>query len=111
MKNEIEIIHGSGNVFRDLGLPTPETDQLKAFFAAKIIAVLNNQNITVRRTHEITSFAAADFSRIRQTELSRYTIDRLMAMLERLNRGVDETVKMRVKKFFLHYSFERLNRW
>jgi Helix-turn-helix domain len=55
-------VHGSGNVFRDLGHANPEAEQLKAMLASRIIAVLDNQSMSVRRAHEMTGFAAADFS-------------------------------------------------
>jgi hypothetical protein len=63
--DDMELIHGSGNVFRDLGLPSPEVEQLKAILAAKIIGILDDQKLTVRRAHELTGFAATDFSRVR----------------------------------------------
>jgi predicted XRE-type DNA-binding protein len=94
MTDDLELVYGSGNVFRDLGLPNPEAEQLKAILAAKIIGVLDTQNITVRRAHELTGFAAADFSRVRQAKLSRFTIDRLMAMLDRLDQDVEVTVSV-----------------
>ena len=97
MTDDLELVHGSGNVFRDLGLPNPEAEQLKAILAAKIIAVLDSQNITVRSAHEKTGFAAADFSRVRQAKLSRFTIDRLMAMLDRLDQDVEVTVSVRAR--------------
>lgn len=93
--DDFQLIHGSGNVFRDLGHPNPEAEQLKAILAAKIISVLDTQNITVRHAHELTGFAAADFSRIRQAKLSRFTIDRLMSMLDRLGQDVEVTVAVR----------------
>lgn len=97
MTDDLELVHGSGNVFRDLGLPNPEAEQLKAILAAKIIAVLDSQNITVRSAHEKTGFAAADFSRVRQAKLARFTIDRLMAMLDRLGQDVEVTVSVRAR--------------
>jgi Helix-turn-helix domain len=77
MNDEIELAHGSDNVFRDLGLPNPEIEQLKAILAAKIIGVLDGQSISAHRAHDLTGFAAADFSRVRQGKLSLFTIDRL----------------------------------
>jgi predicted XRE-type DNA-binding protein len=94
MTDEIEIVNGSGNVFRDLGLPNPEIEQLKAILAAKIIGVLDGLKISVRMAHDMTGFAAADFSRVRQAKLSRFTIDRLMAMLDRLDQDVEVTVNV-----------------
>ncbi len=92
--NDMELIHGSGNVFRDLGLPNPEVEQLRAILATKIIGVLDDQRLTVRRAHELTGFAAADFSRVRQAKLSRFTVDRLMSMLDRLDQDVEVTVSV-----------------
>jgi predicted XRE-type DNA-binding protein len=94
MTNDIELVHGSGNVFRDLGFANPEVEQLKAILATKIIGVLDAQGLSVRRAHELTGFAAADFSRVRQAKLSRFTIDRLMAMLDRLDQDVEVTVSV-----------------
>ena len=92
--DDVDRIHGSGNVFRDLGLPNPEVEQLKAILATKIIGVLDDQKLTVRRAHEVTGFAAADFSRVRQAKLSRFTVDRLMSMLDRLDQDVEVTVSV-----------------
>jgi predicted XRE-type DNA-binding protein len=96
--DDFELIHGSGNVFRDLGDPNPEAKQLKVVLAAEIIGVLDDQGISVRRAHEMTGFAAADFSRVRNAKLSRFTIDRLMAMLEKLGQDVEVSVTVRPRK-------------
>jgi predicted XRE-type DNA-binding protein len=92
--DDLELVHGSGNVFRDLGHPNPEVSQLKAILAAKIIGVLDAGAISVRRAQEMTGFAAADFSRIRNARLSRFTIDRLMAMLDKFDQDVEVTVNV-----------------
>jgi predicted XRE-type DNA-binding protein len=91
-RDDMELVHGSGNVFRDFGHPNAEAEQLKAILAAKIIDVLDDGEITVRRAHEITGFAAADFSRVRQAKLGRFTIDWLMAMLGKLGQDVEVNV-------------------
>jgi hypothetical protein len=41
----MELVHGSGNVFRDFGYPNAEAEQLKAILAATIIGVLDDQKI------------------------------------------------------------------
>ncbi len=93
--DEFELVHGSDNVFRDLGEPNAEVLQLKAILAAKIIAVLDDQKISVRQAHEMTGFAAADFSRVRQAKLQRFTLDRLIDMLGKLGQDVDVRVSVR----------------
>jgi predicted XRE-type DNA-binding protein len=93
--DDMELVRGSGNVFRDFGHPNAEAEQLKAILAAKIIGILDTEEMTVRRAHEITGFAAADFSRVRQAKLGRFTIDRLMMMLGKLGQEVEVKVTIR----------------
>jgi len=92
VRDRIEIVRGSGNVFHDFGHPNADLEQLKAILAAKIIGVLDDQEISVRRAQAATGIAAADFSRIRNAQLDRFTVDRLMTILNRL----DQRVKVRV---------------
>ena len=96
MKGEkLELIRGSGNIFRDLSRDNADLEQLKALLAAEIIKLLDRRKLTVRAAQARTGFAAADFSRIRNADLSRFTADRLMSILNRLGSRVD--VRIRVK--------------
>jgi predicted XRE-type DNA-binding protein len=90
-------MNGSGNVFRDLGRTGADVLQLKALLAAEIVRVLDERNLTVRRAHDLTGIAAADFSRLRGANVSRFTVDRLMAILARLGTDVDVAVTVRRK--------------
>jgi predicted XRE-type DNA-binding protein len=90
-----ELVHGSGNAFRDFGHPDAEILQLKTILAAKIIEVLDEQKITVRQAQEMTGYAAADFSRVRQAKLQRFSIERLIHMLGKLNQDVQLSVDVR----------------
>ena len=92
--DQFELVEGSGNVFRDLGDPHADIKQAKAVLAARIIAVLDQQRLTVRRAAEQTSFAAADFSRIRNADLGRFTLDRLIRVLAALDRRIQVTVQV-----------------
>jgi len=97
-KDDNDIIRGSGNVFRDLGHADADREQLRALLAARIIGVLDDRKLTVRAAHELTGIAAADFSRIRQAKLGRFTIDRLMAVLAGLGQEVEVTVNVHPRK-------------
>ncbi len=97
MKTEkIELVRGSGNVFRDLNHKNSDVEQFKSILAAEIIATLDRDNLTVRAAHARTGIAAADFSRIRTANLRRFTVDRLMSILNRLGARVE--VKVRVHR-------------
>jgi predicted XRE-type DNA-binding protein len=95
--DDFELFHGSGNVFADFGHPNAEIEQLKAILAARIIRVLNDRGLTVRAAEELTGTAAADFSRIRRVKLHRFTIDRLMLILSRLDQRVEVEVRFTEK--------------
>ncbi len=95
MSEEVEVVLGSGNVFADLGREDAEVLQLKALLAADIIKTLDERALTVRRAEELTGIAAADFSRIRQAKLERFTVDRLMAIVRRLGRKAEVSVTFR----------------
>jgi len=96
MKSEaLELVRGSGNVFRDLKREDADVAQLKAILAAEIISALDREGLTVRGAQNRTGVAAADFSRIRNADLGRFTIDRLMAIINRLGSRVDVKVKVR----------------
>jgi predicted XRE-type DNA-binding protein len=96
MKSEkIEVVRGSGNVFRDLGHASPDVEQLKAIFAAEIIKMLDRRGLSVRAAHAQTGIAAADFSRIRNADLGRFTLDRLLSIINRLGSRVEVRIKLR----------------
>jgi len=93
--DKLELVRGSGNVFRDLGHDNSDIEQFKALLAAQIIKTLDGHELTVRAAQARTGFAAADFSRIRNADLGRFTADRLMSILNRLGSRVE--VKIRVR--------------
>jgi predicted XRE-type DNA-binding protein len=95
MKSEkAELVRGSGNVFRDLRHSSPDVEQLKAILAAEIIKMLDREGLSVRGAHARTGIAAADFSRIRNADLGRFTLDRLVSTLNRLGARVEVRVKV-----------------
>lgn len=96
MKGEsLEVVRGSGNVFRDLEHKNADVEQFKAILAAEIIRALDRQALSVRGAHDRTGIAAADFSRIRHADLGRFTIDRLMSIITRLGASIEIKVKVR----------------
>ena len=94
-KEGLEVVRGSGNVFRDLGHENADTEQFKAILAAEIIKALDREHLTVRAAHGRTGIAAADFSRIRNAELGRFSVDRLMTIINRLGSRIEIKVRVR----------------
>lgn len=78
------------------GHKNADVQQFKSILAAEIIKALDRDKLTVRAAHTRTGVAAADFSRIRNANLDRFTLDRLMSILNRLGSQVE--VKVRVRR-------------
>ena len=96
MKSEkLEVMRGSGNVFRDLGRKNADAEQFKAILATEIIKALDRDGLSVRAAHGRTGIAAADFSRIRNADLGRFTVDRLMSILNRLGSRLEVKLRLR----------------
>jgi predicted XRE-type DNA-binding protein len=56
----------------------------------------------VRAAHTRTGIAAADFSRIRNAELGRFTVDRLMSIINRLGSRIEVKVRVRPAEAVAH---------
>jgi predicted XRE-type DNA-binding protein len=98
MKEKLELVRGSGNVFRDFGDPNADLEQARAILAAKIIGVLDRQKLSTREAQKMTGVAASEFSRIRNVKLDRFTIDRMITILGRLGQDVRLTVRIQPRR-------------
>lgn len=99
MKSErLAVTRGKGNVYRDLGKENADLKQFKALLAAEIVKALDRDQLSVREAHARTGIAAADFSRIRNADLGRFTADRLIAVINRLGARVEVTVKVKLAR-------------
>lgn len=60
---------------------------MKADLAAGIIRILRERDLSSTEAARLAEVAVADISRIRKTDLNRFTIDRLTKIHNRLDRG------------------------
>ena len=90
-----ELIRGSGNSYRDFGHPDADVRQAKAILAAQIIGILDDEGLSTRKAQARTGVNQAEFVRIRNAQLRRFTIDRLMTILNKLGFQVDLKITMR----------------
>ena len=93
-EGDFELVTGSGNVFHDFGDSLGDLKQAKAILAARIISELDDRGLSVRAAGSLTGFAAADFSRVRNADLARFTPDRLMNMIAALDGCIRITVNV-----------------
>lgn len=96
--DDFELIHGSGNVFRDFGRPDADILQTKSILAARIIRIMDQEGLSTRTAQEKSGINHADFARIRNVKLDRFTIDRLMTIINRLGHDVDVRIDVRRRR-------------
>jgi predicted XRE-type DNA-binding protein len=94
MTGKLELKKGSDNVFRDLGIPDADALLMKADLAAAIIAVLNKRKLTARAAGKVAGVAHTDIVNIRNVKLGRFSIERLVRILNAL----DQRVELRITK-------------
>jgi predicted XRE-type DNA-binding protein len=102
--DDMELIHGSGNVFRDFDRDDADLQQAKALMASEIIKILDGRGWTTRKAEDATGVSHADYSRIRRANLARFTLDRLMGILTSLGQEVELSVSVRPRVETAHPS-------
>ena len=90
-----ETFRGSGNIYRDFDVPNADVRQLKAALAARIIKTLDKKGLSVRKAQSLTGIDAGDFSRVRNADFRRISVERLMAMINGLGSRVEVAVTLR----------------
>jgi predicted XRE-type DNA-binding protein len=97
-KDDLELVRGSGNVYRDFGRPNAGLEQARAITAAKIIRVLDGRKLSTRDAEKLTGVSHSEFSRIRNTRLGRFTLDRMIAILGKLDEDVEVSLTFKARK-------------
>jgi len=94
-EESLDLIRGSGNIFRDVGCPSPEASQLKALLATAVVSLMDRDGLTAREAQRLTGIDAADFSRIRNADFRRLSIERLMTINARLGSRIEVDVRVK----------------
>lgn len=92
MNDDFELVRGSGNVFRDFGRVNADVEQARAILAAEIIRALDERGLSTRDAEKLTGVAHSEFSRIRNARLERFTLDRMITILGKLDEDVEINV-------------------
>ena len=93
MRKKMEVEHGSGNVFADIGLLNPEERLAKAGLAIRISEAIRAGRFTQTRAARILKIDQPKISRLLRGQLSGFSTGRLMHFLTLLGRDVEITVK------------------
>ena len=97
MTDDFELVRGSGNLYRDFGRPDAGLEQARALVAAAIIRNLEARKLSTRDAEKLTGVSHSEFSRIRNAQLRRFTLDRMIAILGRLDADVEVEVSFKMR--------------
>ena len=90
---EIPVTRGSGNVFKDLGLPNPDERLAKAQLASLIDDVIRERALTQRDAAVLMGIDQPKVSHLLQGRLSGFSTQRLIDFLTALGRDVEIIVR------------------
>jgi predicted XRE-type DNA-binding protein len=93
MKEEIEVYHGSGNVFADLELPDAEEIQAKAELVRQILSIITKRHLTQAKAGELLGIDQPKVSALIRGKLKGFSMERLFHFLNALGRDVQIVVK------------------
>ena len=89
MDDEFELVRGSGNVYQDFGRPNAGLEQARAIVCAQIIKIMDERGLSSRDAEQLTCVSHTEFSRLRNAKLSRFTLDRIITILGKLDQSVE----------------------
>ncbi|MCV3243868.1 putative XRE-type DNA-binding protein [Mesorhizobium robiniae] len=98
MTEDITAEVSGGNVFADLGLDNPEEELLKAKLAREIRAIIKRRRLTQAKSAELLGMKQPDVSAIVTGRTGKFSIDRLVRCLDRLDYKVDLVVRHKPRR-------------
>ncbi len=87
-KTDIKFEEGSGNVYADLGIENSEELFLRAQIGFHVAALIKNRDLKQKDAALLLNIAQPDVSHLMNGHFSRFTTDKLLEFLRRLNQKV-----------------------
>ncbi|OGT34048.1 MAG: XRE family transcriptional regulator [Gammaproteobacteria bacterium RIFCSPHIGHO2_02_FULL_39_13] len=93
MKNKIEHVVGSGNVYEDLGFSDSEERLAKAKLAMRIESVIEKRKLKQVAAAKILKISQPKISALMNGQVSGFSMERLIHFLNLLNQDVEIIIK------------------
>ena len=93
-RKPIKFEAGSGNVFADLGLKDADQLLARAQIGFHVFKILEEKRLKQREIADILGIAQSDVSHLMNGHFSRFTTDKLLDFLKRLDRKVSIEVSL-----------------
>lgn len=98
MSKSIAAEMSSGNVFADLGFDNPEEELLKAKLAREIRAIIKRRRLKQAKIAELLGLKQPNVSAIVTGRTGKFSIDRLVRCLDRLDSKVDVVIRHKPRR-------------
>ena len=97
-RKPIRFEEGSGNVFADLGLKDADQLLARSQIGFHVFKILEDKKLKQREIAEVLGIAQPDVSHLMNGHFSRFTTDKLLDFLKRLDQKVTIEVSRRHKQ-------------
>ena len=93
-----KVTASSGNVFADLGFSNPEEELLKAKLVREIRAIIKRRKLTQTKAAAMLGLKQPDVSALVTGRVGKFSIDRLVRCLDRMDYKVDVVVRHKPRR-------------
>ena len=93
MSNKKRYETGSGNVFKDIGVPNAEEHLVKAQLGFKIDTILKKRALTQVEAADLFGVRQPDVSKMLRGEFRQFSVERPLRFLVALDQDVEIVVK------------------
>ena len=84
---------GSGNVFKDLGIPNAEEHLVKAKLVFKIDSIMKDHGLKQAEAAKLLGIKQPDVSKMLRGEFRQFSVERLLRFLVALDQDVEIIVR------------------
>lgn len=98
MKKQIEVEKGSGNVFKDLGLPEADQLLMRSRMISQINDIVAERGLKQVEVAALVDMSQSDVSLLLRGAVGRFSTDRIMMVLNRLGRDIEIVIKPTPKR-------------
>ena len=84
---------GSGNVFKDLGLPNAEEHLVKAQLVYRIDAIMKDRGLKQAEAADLLGINQPDVSKMLRGEFRQFSVERFLRFLVALNQDVEIVIR------------------
>jgi predicted XRE-type DNA-binding protein len=93
MAKRIQVVQGSDNIFRDLGLPNPEELLAKAEIASRISQAIRARRLTQARAARILGIDQPKVSRLLRGHLQDFSTERLLRFARLIGQDIEVVMR------------------